>query len=87
MKLSIQTIINIINTILLILVFVVLYNGKTSPVEEKVVDTFKDSIKLDNSKLIIDLKNIDSINEQQQKHLQNLNNDSTLVMFYKLIGK
>lgn len=87
MKLSIQTIINFINCALLIIIAIVLYIGNTSPVEEKVDNNFRDSIKLDNSKLIIDLKNIDSTNEQQQKYIQNLNNDSTLVMFYKLIGK
>lgn len=87
MKLNRQILIDIINCILLIVIAIVLYIGNTSPVEEKIDNILRDSIKLDNSKLINDLKNIDSINEKEQNYIQSLDNDSTLVMFYKLIGK
>lgn len=55
----------------------------TSPVESSKID----SITKDNNKLIIEVKHLDSIKNAKSIEIKNLDNDSTLKLFYQLIGK
>lgn len=55
----------------------------TSPVESSKID----SITKDNDKLIIEVKHLDSIKNAKSIEIKNLDNDSTLKLFYQLIGK
>ena len=55
----------------------------TPPVESSKID----SITKDNSKLIIEVKHLDSIKNAKSIEIKNLDNDSTLRLFYQLIGK
>lgn len=55
----------------------------TPPVENSRID----SITKENSKLIIDVKHLDSIKNAKSIEVKNLDNDSTLKLFYQLIGK
>lgn len=55
----------------------------TSPVEEIKID----SIVRENDKLIIKVEHLDSIKDAKIIEVKNLDNDSTLRLFYKLIGK
>lgn len=59
-------------------------NDDSFPVEEYVTI---DSIKKDNSKLIIEVNNLDSIKDVKAIEVKTLDNDSTVKLFYKLIGK
>ena len=87
-KINNLTIIAIV--IILIIVLVVLVNHlpfkntlTTSPVESSKID----SITKDNNKLIIKVKHLDSIKNAKSIEIKNLDNDSTLKLFYQLIGK
>ena len=55
----------------------------TSPVESSKID----SITKDNNNLIIKVKHLDSIKNAKSIEIKNLDNDSTLKLFYQLIGK
>lgn len=55
----------------------------TSPVESNRID----SITKDNNKLIIEVENLDSIKNAKIIEVKSLDNDSTLRLFYQLIGK
>lgn len=59
-------------------------NNNSFPVEEHIAI---DSIKKDNSKLIIEVNNLDSIKDVKAIEVKTLDNDSTVKLFYKLIGK
>lgn len=76
--------------IILLIVLVVLVNylpfkttSTTSPVESSKID----SITKDNDKLIIEVKHLDSIKNAKSIEVKSLDNDSTLKLFYQLIGK
>lgn len=66
---------------------VVAYNAyfthTSSPVEEihKI-----DSVGFENNKLVTEINNLDSIKNNKIDEAKKLNNDSTLGLFYKLIG-
>ena len=55
----------------------------TSPVESSKID----SIVKDNDKLIIEVEHLDSIKNAKSIEIKSLDNDSTLRLFYQLIGK
>lgn len=55
----------------------------TSPVEGNRID----SITKENDKLIIEVENLDSIKDAKVIEVKSLDNDSTLKLFYQLIGK
>lgn len=55
----------------------------TSPVESNRID----SITKESNKLIIEVENLDSIKDAKVIEVKSLDNDSTLRLFYKLIGK
>lgn len=55
----------------------------TSPVGSSDID----SIVKDNDKLIIEVKHLDSIKNAKSIEIKSLDNDSTLRLFYQLIGK
>jgi hypothetical protein len=55
----------------------------TSPVESIQID----SIAKENDKLIIEVEHLDSIKDAKVIEVKSLDNDSTLKLFYKLIGK
>lgn len=78
----------IIIIILIISLFIVNYLpfksvSTTSPVESNKID----SIVKDNDKLIIEIKHLDSIKNVKSIEIKSLDNDSTLRLFYQLIGK
>lgn len=57
-------------------------SSDSSPVEE----TLKiDSISKENSKLIIEVNNLDSVKDAKVIEIKSLDNDSTLKLFYQLI--
>ena len=55
----------------------------TSPVGSSDID----SIVKNNDKLIIEVKHLDSIKNAKSIEIKSLDNDSTLRLFYQLIGK
>ena len=55
----------------------------TSPVESSRID----SIIKENDKLIIEVETLDSIKDAKVIEVKSLDNDSTLRLFYQLIGK
>lgn len=55
----------------------------TSPVEINRID----SITKENNELIIEVENLDSIKDAKVIEVKSLDNDSTLRLFYQLIGK
>lgn len=55
----------------------------TSPIEGSKID----SITKDNDKLIIEVTHLDSIKNVKSIEIKSLDNDSTLKLFYQLIGK
>lgn len=55
----------------------------TPPVESNKID----SITKENDKLIIEVENLDSIKDAKVIEVKSLDNDSTLRLFYQLIGK
>lgn len=78
----------IIVTLFIILAIVINYLlfesiQTTSPVGSSNID----SIVKDNDKLIIEVKHLDSIKNAKSIEIKSLDNDSTLRLFYQLIGK
>ena len=76
--------------IILLIVLVVLVNHlhfKNTPTTSPVESSKIDSITKDNNKLIIKVKHLDSIKNAKSIEIKNLDNDSTLKLFYQLIGK
>lgn len=55
----------------------------TLPIENNRID----SITKENDKLIIEVENLDSIKNAKVIEVKSLDNDSTLRLFYQLIGK
>lgn len=55
----------------------------TSPVESIQID----SLTKEHNKLIIEVEHLDSIKDAKIIEVKNLDNDSTLRLFYQLIGK
>lgn len=55
----------------------------SSPVERYKID----SIDRENNKLIIEVEHLDSIKDAKVIEVKSLDNDSTLRLFYQLIGK
>lgn len=87
-KINSITIIELIIILLIVLIVVTNYlpfksMPTTSPVESSKID----SITKDNDKLIIEVKRLDSIKNAKSIEIQSLDNDSTLRLFYQLIGK
>ena len=58
-------------------------NTTTSPIESSRID----SITKENNKLIIEVEHLDSIKDAKVIEVKSLDNDSTLRLFYQLIGK
>lgn len=56
----------------------------SSPIEDMQVI---DSIKIENNKIIIEVNNLDSIKDAKIIEVKDLDNDSTLKLFYQLISK
>lgn len=56
----------------------------SSPVEELII---VDSINKTNTKLIIETEILDSVKDVEKDKVLNLNNDSTLRLFYELLRK
>lgn len=77
----------VIAVVTVIIGFILLYTKveepTTSPVEESKID----SIIIENSKIIIEVEHLDSIKDAEVIEVKTLDNDSTLRLFYKLIGK
>ena len=76
--------------VVLVIIFAIILNyllfksiQTTSPVGSSDID----SIVKDNDKLIIEVKHLDSIKNAKSIEIKSLDNDSTLMLFYQLIGK
>ena len=84
-KLICTDIIVILVIILAIMLNYLLFKSiqSTSPVGSSNID----SIVKDNDKLIIEVEHLDSIKNAKSIEIKNLDNDSTLRLFYQLIGK
>lgn len=67
----------------LILHFIYKPSSTTPPVESNTID----SIIKKNDKLIIEVEHLDSIKDAKVIEVKSLDNDSTLKLFYQLIGK
>lgn len=75
---------------ILLIVLIVLINYlpfKSTPTTSPVESSKIDSISKDNDKLIIEVKHLDSIKNAKSIEIKNLDNDSTIKLFYQLIGK
>lgn len=82
------TVVEIVIILLIVLVIVVDYlSFKSTPTTSPVESSKIDSITKDNNKLIIEVKHLDSIKNAKSIEIKNLDNDSTLMLFYQLIGK
>ena len=76
--------------IILLIILVIIKNClsfKNTPTTPPVESSKIDPITKDNDKLIIDIKRLDSIKNDKSIEVKNLDNDSTLKLFYQLIGK
>ena len=87
---NINNLIVIGTMIILLIVLAVVVNylpfkkiSTTSPVESSKID----SVVKDNNELIIEVKYLDSIKNAKSIEIKGLDNDSTLKLFYQLIGK
>lgn len=78
----------IITLFLLIIGFITRCNKEfsTTPSPVKGCDLI-DSLNQNNNTLTIEINNLDSIKNVEIVKVKNLDNDSTLVLFYKLLGK
>ena len=79
-------------TVLLVILFIfivcaIIMHFKTSTTTSSVENTRIDSITKENNKLIIEIKYLDSIKNEKVIEVKSLDNDSTLRLFYQLIGK
>lgn len=82
------TVVEIVIILLIVLVLIVTYLPLKSTPTTSLVDNSKiDSIAKDNDKLIIEVKYLDSIKNAKSIEIKSLDNDSTLRLFYQLIGK
>lgn len=61
-------------------------SSASTPVEE-LVDKTTDSLILDNTNIKVNIIKLDSIKHEEINKAATLNNDSTLKLFYKLLGK
>lgn len=74
----------IITIVNCIIAFLCLKHSQTiPPVEENRID----SITKENDKFIIEVEHLDSIKDAKVIEVKSLDNDSTLRLFYQLIGK
>ena len=74
----------IITIVNCIIAFLCLKSSKTTfPVEEYRID----SITKENNNLIIEVEHLDSVKNAKIIEVKSLDNDSTLRLFYQLIGK
>ena len=79
-------------TVLLVILFIfivcaIIMHFKTSTTTSPVENTRIDSITKENNKLIIEIEYLDSIKDAKVIEVKSLDNDSTLRLFYQLIGK
>ena len=79
-------------TVLLVILFIfivcaIIMHFKTSTTTSPVENTRIDSITKENNKLIIEIEYLDSIKNEKVIEVKSLDNDSTLRLFYQLIGK
>ena len=82
------TVVEIVIILLIVLVIVVNYFPfKSTPTTPPVESSKLDSITKDNNKLIIEVEHLDSIKKGKSIEIKKLDNDSTLRLFYQLIGK
>lgn len=78
----------IIIILLIVLIFVInCLLFKITPTTPPVEDSKIDSITKDNDKLIKEVEYLDSIKNAKSNEIKSLDNDSTLKLFYQLIGK
>ena len=78
-------------TVLLVILFIfivcaIIMHFKTSTTTSPVENTRIDSITKENNKLIIEIEYLDSIKNEKVIEVKSLDNDSTLRLFYQLIG-
>lgn len=82
------TVVEIVIILLIVLVLIVTYLPlKSTPTTSPVDNSKIDSIAKDNDNLIIEVKYLDSIKNAKSIEIKSLDNDSTLRLFYQLIGK
>ena len=70
-----------------LIVFIIVINSTTSTTTSPVERCRIDSAIKENNKLIIEVEHLDSIKNVKVIEVKNLDNDSTLRLFYQLIGK
>ena len=82
------TIVEIVIILLIVLVIIVNYLPfKSTPTISPVESSKIDSITKDNNKLIIEVEHLDSIKNAKSIEVKNLDNDSTVRLFYRLSSK
>lgn len=62
-------------------------NRITTEIEIAIDNKLADSLKKENTIISEEIKTIDSISHEEVENVKKLDNDSTLKLFYKLIGK
>lgn len=76
-----------IGLLISLIVIVCKCNRETTSTTPPVESIKIDSITTENTKLVIEVKNLDSIKDAKVIEVKSLDNDSTLRLFYRLIGK
>lgn len=77
----------LLDILFIFIVCAIINDSKTNTITSPVESSRIDSITKENNKLIIEVEHLDSIKDAKVIEVKSLDNDSTLRLFYQLIGK
>ena len=77
----------LLDILFIFIVCAIINDSKTNTITSPVESSRIDSITKENNKLIIEVEHLDSIKDAKVIEVNSLDNDSTLRLFYQLIGK
>lgn len=77
----------LLSILFIFIICAIINDNKISTTTSPVGNNRIDSITKESDKLIIEVENLDSIKDAKVIEVKSLDNDSTLRLFYQLIGK